>query len=92
MGEISEVTETWDLTDVWYRDSIPAGHEPSHKTRKGNLERHVTCHSTSVTRQYNPSPDNLDTKIVISRKIVHTSPCNVCYNNYLSDLFTPDIL
>ena len=22
MGEISEVTETWDLTDVWYRDSI----------------------------------------------------------------------
>ena len=21
MGEISEVTETWDLTDVWYRDS-----------------------------------------------------------------------
>ena len=27
MGEISEVTETWDLTDVWYRDSIDKGFE-----------------------------------------------------------------
>ena len=31
MGEISEVTETWDLTDVWYRDSSNILNDPPHK-------------------------------------------------------------